>query len=90
MGKRQEKTCQVCARESNESEPLMTCRNFSRDDVETRNWSSLLGEVREKPADCPDGVRHKGGETLAQAIVWNVGTCRLDVKGEIQVEDPRG
>jgi len=24
------------------------------------------------------------------AFVWNVGTCRSDVKGEIQVEDPRG
>jgi hypothetical protein len=25
---------------------------------------------------------------LIQALVWNVGTCRPDVKGEIQVEDP--
>ena len=24
----------------------------------------------------------------AQALVRNVGTCRLDVKGEVQVEDP--
>jgi hypothetical protein len=23
---------------------------------------------------------------LAQAFMWNVGTCRLDVKGETQVE----
>jgi len=23
---------------------------------------------------------------VVQALVWNVGTCRLDVKGEAQVE----
>ena len=28
--------------------------------------------------------------TLHQALVWNVGTCRLDVKGEIQGADPQG
>ena len=27
--------------------------------------------------------------TLVQALVWNVGTCRPDVKGEAQVADPR-
>jgi len=26
---------------------------------------------------------------LNQAFVWNVGSCRSDVKGEIQVEDPQ-
>ena len=24
---------------------------------------------------------------LVQALVWNVGTCRLDVKGEAQAEN---
>jgi hypothetical protein len=28
--------------------------------------------------------------TLIQAFVRNVGTCRLDGKGETQVEDPLG
>ena len=28
--------------------------------------------------------------TLIQASAWNVGTCRLDDKGAIQVEDPQG
>lgn len=28
------------------------------------------------------------GVTLDQALVWNVGTSRLDDKGEIQGEDP--
>jgi hypothetical protein len=36
-----------------------------------------------------DGVRHAGGVNLNQALVWNVGTCRSDVKGETQVEDPQ-
>ena len=48
------------------------------------------GRVHEKPAACVGGIRHKGGVTLDQALVWNVGTCRLDDKGEIQGEDPRG
>jgi len=26
--------------------------------------------------------------TWMQAFVWNLGTCRFDVKGEIQVEAP--
>jgi hypothetical protein len=35
-------------------------------------------------------IRHKGSANLIQALVWNVGTCRSDDKGEIQVEDPQG
>ena len=32
--------------------------------------------------------RHKGGVSPAQALVRNVGTYRLDAKGELQVVDP--
>jgi hypothetical protein len=46
------------------------------------------GQVQGEPAYCLGGARHKGGVTLIQAFVRNVGTCRLDVKGEAQVEDP--
>ena len=35
-----------------------------------------------------DDVRHKGGANLNQALVWNVGTCRPDDKGETQVRGP--
>ena len=28
--------------------------------------------------------------SLIQALVWNVGTCRLDAKGATQAEIPRG
>lgn len=30
------------------------------------------------------GIRHIGGATLVQAQLRNVGTCRCDVKGELQ------
>lgn len=48
------------------------------------------GRVHEKPVACVGGIRHRGGVTLDQALVWNVGTCRLDAKGEIQGDDPQG
>jgi len=41
------------------------------------------------PVYCLGDVRHKGGMNLNQALVWNVGTCRSDGKGETQMEDPQ-
>ncbi len=38
------------------------------------------------PVDGPVGIRHGGGESANRALVWNVGTCHSDVKGEIQGE----
>jgi hypothetical protein len=38
---------------------------------------------------CLGGVRHRDGMNLILAFERNVGTCRFDVKGEIQVENPR-
>jgi hypothetical protein len=46
------------------------------------------GEAQRKPAYCLGGVRHKGSANLDQALVWNVGTCRPDDKGETQVRGP--
>ena len=37
------------------------------------------------PADWLGGVRCVGGVTLFQALLGNVGTCRVYVKGEVQV-----
>ncbi len=37
------------------------------------------------PADWLGGVRCGGGVTLFQALLGNVGTCRVDVKGEVQM-----
>ena len=48
------------------------------------------GQALEKPAYRQSGVRHLGGVSPIQARVRNLGTCRLDVKGAVQVEAPRG
>jgi hypothetical protein len=79
---------QVCLKETNESEPLMTCRK-ARSDVETGIRTSIPREDWEAPAHCPIGVRHEGGVTLRQASIRNTGTCRLDAKGETQAVNRR-
>ena len=48
------------------------------------------GGVHGEPVACVGGIRHRGGVTLDQALVRNVGTCRLDGKGEIQGEALQG
>ena len=75
---------QVGLKETNASEPLMTCRNVFR---RRRNRDSDFYPASkdwETPADCPIGVRHEGGVTLRQASIRNTGTCRPDVKGASQ------
>jgi hypothetical protein len=59
------------------SEPLMTCRKkFQWRRNRGKIWAP--GRVWGEPVDCPDGVRHVGGASLAWALAWNVGTCRPD------------
>ena len=77
----------MCAEKANESEPLMKCRK-RKDVIETRLQSLAWDKARRKPVDCPSGDRHEGGVSSVQALVRNVGTCRLDAKGELQVVDP--
>jgi hypothetical protein len=48
------------------------------------------GQVQEEPAACLGDIRHRGGVNRDQALVWNVGTCRRDVKGEVQEDEPQG
>ena len=66
------------------SEPLTTCRNVCnrRRNRDLDFYPASKGW--ERPAYCPTGVRHEGGVTLGRASVRNTGTCRSDVKGEIQ------
>ena len=45
----------------------------------------LRERIQRVPADWLGGVRCGIGVTLFQALFGNVGTCRLDVKGEVQV-----
>ena len=79
---------QVRFAESNESEPLMRCRN-SMDDVKP-GVDVSLGMSAGGRVYCPGGIRHKGGENADQALVRNVGTCHSDAKGKPQAEAPRG
>ncbi len=58
----------------NASEPLMRCRK-KLNDVKTGDFLDArisLGET----CYCPGGIRHRGGMTLIQALVGNVGSCR--------------
>jgi hypothetical protein len=80
-------TRQVSAGKTNVSEPLVTCRK-RRDVIETGLQSLARDQARGMPADCPSDDRHQGGVSPAQALVRNVGTSRLDAKGELQAEDP--
>ena len=80
-------TRQVSAGKTNVSEPLTTCRK-RMDVIRTRLQSLAWDKARGMPADCPSGDRHEGGVSPVQALVRNVGTYRLDAKGDLQVVDP--
>lgn len=82
-------TRQVNAGKMSASEPSLMCRK-RRNVVETGLQLLARDEARGMPVDCPNDGRHQDGMSPAQALVWNVGTCDLDVKGDLQVADPRG
>ena len=79
---------QVGLKETNGSEPLMTCRKPRRRRNRDLIWIPGA-RVVEMPADCPTGVRHEGGVTLRQASIRNTGTCRPDAKGATQAASRR-
>ena len=83
------RTRQVCVGKTNGSEPLTTCRK-RMNVIETGLLLLVRDRARAMPADGSGGDRHEDGVSPAQALVRNVGTWRLDAKGEIQVEDPQG
>lgn len=82
-------TRQVSAGKTNVSEPLTTCRK-RRDVIETGLLLLVRDKARKVPADWPSDDRHEDGVIPVQGLVRNMGTYRLDGKGEIQVEDPQG
>ena len=57
------------------------------DDVKTGGASILRDELGGSPEGCLSGIRHIGGAKPDQALVRNVRTCRLDVKGEVQAAE---
>ncbi len=77
---------QVGDRKTNASEPLRTCRK--RKPTSKLGSRTDPGQAQGVPAYGLGGVRHEGGVSLSQALVWNVGTCRLNVKGDTQMADP--
>ena len=88
-GKGGSKSCQVRSGETSASEPLMTCRN-SQDDVETGGMVVAPGTSSGGALEPgPGGIRLGGGVNPDQALLWNAGTCRPDVKGEAQAGEPR-
>src|SRR6516162_1645496 len=64
---------QARLREASASEPPMKCRKRIRR-CQNRGLTLPLGEVRENPEACPDGIRHVGGAKLNQALIRNVRT----------------
>ena len=71
----------------NVSEPLYMCRK-RRDVAKTGLQLLARDEAWTVPVDGPRGGRHQDGMSSVQALVRNVGTCDLDVKGVLRVEDP--
>ncbi|MBN4056368.1 hypothetical protein JYT20_01470, partial [Rhodothermus sp. AH-315-K08] len=60
----------------------MKCRK-RRNVIETELQSLARDEAWGAPVDCPSGDRHKGGVSPILALVRNVGTYRLDAKGDV-------
>src|SRR5688572_21587410 len=73
-------TRQVCAGKTNVSEPLMMCRK-RMDVIETRLQSLAWDAAWGVPAERSSDDRHEDGVSPAQALMRNVGTFSLDVKG---------
>ena len=84
-GKRREQSRQVCAGQTNASEPLLTCRK-PRDVAKTRLQLLVWDEARRKPADWPSGDRHEDGVRPAR------GSCaeRGNLSPRCQGRPPRG
>ena len=78
----------MCVGKTKVTEPLTTCRK-QLDVIETGRENVARDTAWGMPADCPSDDRHKGGVSPTQALVWNVGTWRLDAKGEAQVVAPQ-
>jgi hypothetical protein len=76
----------VSIKETNASEPLKKCRN-SIGEIKTEGIR-YFGIIREQPAYYPDGLRHKGGVNLIEALVRNLKTCSMMVREKAQAEAP--
>ena len=67
----------------------MKCRE-AIDDVRTGELN-LPWEQRRRCLFCGRrDIRHRGGVSPVRAQAWNLGTCRLDAKGDVQADIPQG
>src|SRR3954463_2747769 len=84
-GKRREQSRQVCAGQTNVSEPLLTCRK-RRDVAKTRLPLLACDKARRKLADWPSGDRHEDGVRPTR------GSCveRGNLSPRCQGRPPRG
>ena len=87
LGKGGTRSRQVRVGKANVSEPLLKCRK-RRDVIETGLQSLARDKFGGYLLTARSVTGMKGGASPAQALVWNVGTYRLDVKGEAQAEEP--
>ena len=67
---------QVRARELNETEPVLTYRKRERCHQNQAAWLTW-DEYGRYPVYWPYGDRYIAGRNLAQAFLWNLGTCTL-------------
>lgn len=73
--------------EATEKEPLKKCRKRTEDVKTGRMWLAR-DKLEMHLVYCFNGIRHKGGVNCIEALTRNIGTCRSDAKGEIQMETP--
>ena len=74
---------QVTVEETTEKEPSKRCRNL-KDDVRT-GFQALIRDKSERcSAYCSGGIRHRDGVTFTEAFIWNMGTCRQDIKENLK------
>jgi len=67
------------------SEPSDEASKANFSDIKSESCSVTRDKSGRYLVYGPVGVRCRGGMSLVQAVLWNTGTCRFDVKGDVQV-----
>ena len=67
------------------SEPSDEASKANFSDIKSESCSVARDQFGRYLEYGPFDVRCRGGMSLVQAVLWNTGTCRFDVKGDVQV-----
>lgn len=78
---------QMCSMKTNANEPLMK-RHNDPNCHQNREGVYVPGRVRRLPDYRPGGGWREGGVSVEQACIWNLGTCRSDVKEQANQAAP--